>query len=59
MLFTQAIIKFGGSFIQIWNAAKDETAVLRRENKIMKTNERKYLDISTAHLFFNIIHNHN
>lgn len=50
MLFTQAIIKFGGSFIQIWNAAKDETAVLRRENKIMKTNERKYLDISTAHL---------
>ena len=50
MLFTQAIIKFGGSFIQIWNAAKDKTAVLRRENKIMKTNERKYLDISTAHL---------
>lgn len=49
-MFTQAIIKFGGSFIQIWNAAKDETAVLRRENKIMKTNERKYLDISTAHL---------
>jgi hypothetical protein len=50
MLFTQAMIKFVGSFIQIWNAAKDETAVLRRENKIMKTNERKYLDISTAHL---------
>ena len=44
------MIKFVGSFIQIWNAAKDETAVLRRENKIMKTNERKYLDISTAHL---------
>lgn len=49
-MFTQAMIKFVGSFIQIWNAAKDETAVLRRENKIMKTNERKYLDISTAHL---------
>ena len=30
MLFTQAMIKFVGSFIQIWNAAKDETAVLRR-----------------------------
>lgn len=44
------MIKFVGSFIQIWNTAKDETAVLRRENKIMKTNERKYLDISTAHL---------
>lgn len=27
MLFTQAMIKFVGSFIQIWNAAKDETAV--------------------------------